>query len=742
MTDQIIDLSVEETNKLRLSLGLAPLRSSSSPRRPSGPSHSPPSNDAPAMAQTRSDDASVLELSVDDTNALRARLGLPPLRTGRAAPTVRPPIDPGAAEREEQARLEEEVRQGMAEFQKQAVEEHKEGQDDVLSWAMAMRTTKAPVTARTVASDGSHPTAAYSDQDLQGLHVAHASTELQEGATTVLTLADASILETDESSKKVLGLNEAGEKLENVDLVDQRKVSEGLKAKRKMELGMGRAGGYAGFDDDEFEELGGALAPSRFARGFGGDEEATKSVKGFQIGSQTVEENDDGQLDLFAQHHKATTLESRADVTASDFMTVAEEMMEKEARKANKAPKFKKKKDKSSKKKEKQKKRNRVESDDEDEVPQEPTSNSLIAELEETAVAHDLVTRKRRRNDEDDKTAPEKVMSAPEPTVSSRARYEAIMSKANERTRKAFGAHTKPTRAPEIDEEPDDEFLNAALAKARRLNKLKELAAEQGARSRGAEAVVASLQASKSSAGIIPVDAPSSNAVTFSVDETREFSLALQTRAEQKRRKLAKASNDGSIIEAPEAKTLKSAEVLEEAEGDVDMADLVNDMKEEELESNGLGNGEVPLGRGLGGVLGLLKQTGDLSRPIAQREEMRGRAKDKKTYDDYEALDLSKVVRIGDNATERDREMASREVKLEYRDKNGRLLTRKEAFRELCYQFHGHGSGKRKEEKKRSQISREQSEARVASRQASEGIFGALKAAQKATGKAFIVHKT
>jgi U4/U6.U5 tri-snRNP-associated protein 1 len=70
------------------------------------------------------------------------------------------------------------------------------------------------------------------------------------------------------------------------------------------------------------------------------------------------------------------------------------------------------------------------------------------------------------------------------------------------------------------------------------------------------------------------------------------------------------------------------------------------------------------------------------------------------------------------------------------------LLTRKEAFRELCYQFHGHGSGKRKEEKRSTQIAREQAEARVASQQAAEGTFGALKATQKATGKAFVVHKT
>ena len=88
-------------------------------------------------------------------------------------------------------------------------------------------------------------------------------------------------------------------------------------------------------------------------------------------------------------------------------------------------------------------------------------------------------------------------------------------------------------------------------------------------------------------------------------------------------------------------------------------------------------------------------------------------------------------------------------MKLEYRDKHGRLLTQKEAFRDLCYQFHGHGAGKKREEKNLRQIAREQAEARLTSRQVSAardgttaGTLGALKATQKATGKAFIVHKT
>jgi hypothetical protein len=39
-------------------------------------------------------------------------------------------------------------------------------------------------------------------------------------------------------------------------------------------------------------------------------------------------------------------------------------------------------------------------------------------------------------------------------------------------------------------------------------------------------------------------------------------------------------------------------------------------------------------------------------------------------------------------------------VKLEYRDEFGRKLTQKEAFRQICYRFHGYGPGKKAKEKR------------------------------------------
>lgn len=361
-----------------------------------------------------------------------------------------------------------------------------------------------------------------------------------------------------------------------------------------------------------------------------------------------------------------------------------------------------------------------------------------MAELEATAVGSKLLKRRDTEEKSPDLLAATEQTSSVETLRNKRARYDQVMTKGNERSQQVFAPTARP--APMDDEEPDDAFLNAALEKARRFHRLQALALP-----RGAASVAAALQqtpiAVVSTQGTVP----------FAIDETREFTRALFAKAEQTERELARrqkredAPRDAHSVETPEA-ILKE----ENTEDDANLQELSKQVTEEEDRSgfNGSTTGRtVPMGRGVGAMLHLLQQTGEMQRKHAGKEEMRGRAKDERTYEDYETLDLSKVVRIDErNATNKDIELAHREVKLEYRDEHGRLLTRKEAFRELSYQFHGYGSGKRKQEKKLEQIAREQAEARMASRQVGEGaaagIFGALKEAQKATGKAFVVHKT
>ena len=351
--------------------------------------------------------------------------------------------------------------------------------------------------------------------------------------------------------------------------------------KRKVELGRGRAGGYAGFDDDEFEELGGTQAPSRFGRD---DAKKQKKKRGFQIGA--VLEEQEEESDLFTS--KAISLEpAQADVAASDFMSAEEYEA---LRPKKKETKFKKK--KKEKKSKKKKSRTRTEeSDEEDEAvtadatnnTNAPSKGSLLDDLEETAVDTAKVSRKRRRSDDaDNQTSNDGVdedrmdidagaAPAKKKTDSKQSKYEQVMAKGNERSFQAFSAPPKKVVAAAEDEEPDDAFLNAALSKARRLNRLKDMKKKrQGADAVVAAAVVqqdrtANANNSSSNTGTL-----TTGTIQFSVDETREFTIALKAKTEQaereQARKAAAAAKKKEDIAGGAAATSTSKNVKMEVE--------------------------------------------------------------------------------------------------------------------------------------------------------------------------------
>ena len=773
MSEEKLELSIEETNKLRAELGLKPLRLNNAP--------------PPSAESTQQEEKELLEMSVDETNGLRAKLGLAPLRTGSSSSSniVHKPAENDreaqeAVERIQRSKLQRDVQQGISStFGSSTLADEDE---NAMSWAEKMRQQKSKGTSTSTSASSAtkkkkkeikHQSSStvnnsnYDEKDLEGLNVAHNMTEIEAGSTTILTLADDSLLETTTDGKRPVGLKDGGATLENVNLTERKIQQDGIQKKRQLELGMGRAGGYSGFDDDEFEELGGSQAPSRFQRGAAGpaDDDGKKPrSKGFLIGQDGGEENGGALLNDFdaIQQGRTISLEpAQADVAASDFMTLEEEMEEKALRKKSKDGKFKNKKKKEKKEK---KKRRKTESDDEEEQAGPSKTTSLLDQLEETAVADPTAVRKRRRSDSDE-VEPEPTFSATSTVekkirsseVAKRAKYDEIMDKGNERTRAAFAEKKKPKQEEVLDEEPDDSFLNAALAKARRLNRLREMNQKKVS---GADAVAKAVQSIKKEDSTTS----KSGTMTFSIDDTREFTRALRAKAQQKEREHQKAKappvaeataeavvkkeDDGADEPKPmdtETDVAPKVEDVEEEEEEVDIHELAKEVENEDM-AVGTATDSGGVGRGMSAFVSMLKHTGEISKKNGS-EELRGRAKDERNYS--KPLDLKKVVKIGANASDKDKEFASREVKLEYRDKHGRLLTQKEAFRELCYQFHGYGASKKNEEKRLKQVGREQAEGRLASQQitaardgTAAGTLGALKATQKATGKAFVVHKT
>jgi len=535
-----------------------------------------------------------------------------------------------------------------------------------------------------------------------------------------------------------------------------------------------------------------------------------KSGRGFAIGANgkaiDTSQKDQSKSDIFTSG--AINLQSRnPSKVASDFMTdnddiemgeSREEKLERERKKQQKIlEKLRKKDSKKAKKAAKKKKKRRKvggdeSSEDEGVEGGGGSSNSLLANLEATAVGNDI--KKRRRQDDGDDAAmddKDKTSAAAangekeDEMIEKRKRFDKIMEKGKARTDKAFNS-SKPLIPSKSmaghdgdgDGDDDDAFLNAALAKARRLKRLKELSGAGGNANGGGgtvkreDAVVQAVAKLKQEEEVAAKATESEEAekggITFEFDEMQEFTRALRAREDQAKRtgKDGKgersrrgvkaivpgskdATSEGSVKdESTNADTSMSKAQKDEVKvEDVDMEELAQGMEEEDNEEDetsgafGTTAESAGVGRGMSSFLSMLNQTGEIKKH-ATKEEMRGRAKDKRTYEDYEQLDLQKVVNVDtNNAHEKDVELANREIKLEYRDDFGRLLTRKEAYRDMCYQFHGHGSSKKNQERRLKQIEREREEASMASR-GGVGTLGSLKATQKATGKAFVVHKT
>jgi len=790
--EDVTELSIEATDKIRASLGLKSLRIGNNVTE----AVTKTATESPAENYEKEE----LELSVDETNKLREKLGLTPLRNSNsiennASEIHKPAENTGeqeeASHRIQRAKLQRQVEQGATRvFGSSTLGDfdHDTNKNDKssLSWAAMMKQqkNKAP-TIPSKSKDGnqlySEENDKYDESNLEGMQVRNNLVGLEAGGNTVLTLADAPILETKTSvSNKVVGINEEEDALENINLTEQEKQQNGLRKKRMLELGMGRAGGYAGFDDEEFEELGGTIGPSRQDRGSHSKEQDEK--QGFRIGSQNKDDTTKMDFDKI-QHGESISLVWKGDAISSDYMTIEEEEKNKERKRKKKDTKFK-------KKKKNKKRRKRTDIDDEYDVEEgtnkllilarkAKTNASVLSKLEETTRTNDLSSLQKRRNTDssaDDgtmKTLSDGVVSIKEEDnglhqqpETKRAKYDKIMEKGNERTRIAFDKKKVAKKEEDfdmMDEEPDDSFLNAALAKARRLNRLREM---NKPASTGADAVAEAVKSTSTNSN----DSNKSSGISFSIDDTREFSRSIRARIQQKERETQMQTEGNDKLNVGTLKEEEGNTVLQNGNAnienivnkddtenndehieDVDMEELAKQVKDDDVQPgfDGSTADSVGVGRGLSSFISMLKTTGEITGKHGGTEELRGRAKDERNYDNYKPLDLSKVVSIGKNATDKDEELANRQIKLEYRDKNGRLLTQKEAYRDLCYQFHGHGASKRKEEKRLKQISREQAEARMASGQVSAardgttaGTLGALKATQKATGKAFIVHKT
>lgn len=166
----------------------------------------------------------------------------------------------------------------------------------------------------------------------------------------------------------------------------------------------------------------------------------------------------------------------------------------------------------------------------------------------------------------------------------------------------------------------------------------------------------------------------------------------------------------------------ESQEVIEKKQQDEER--IRDEIKNKEITEEDVKNAEVleePIvGKGVGRVLEILR----MRNMLGQKANFVGRNKDNKTGMDFEQ----------ENADED-------EIKISRTDQYGNQQSRKQAFRELCYRFHGHKPSQKQREKLQNRLLKAQKSSNLVSGQ--ESFFAkALQKEQKRKKTAFMVIDT
>lgn len=473
-------------------------------------------------------------------------------------------------------------------------------------------------------------------KELSGVKVLHGLDKVVEGGAVVLTLKDQSVLAGDDVNQEV-------DVLENVEIGEQKRRDDAYKAaKNKTGIYDDKFNDEPGFErkilpkyDDPSEEEGITLDA---AGGFSIDaekklEELRRRIQGPSLINRMEDLNSSGKI-------------------LSDYYT-QEEMVQ-----------FKKpKKKKSLRKKEKM------------------DLDALEAEAKSAGLGvGDLGS----RNDKTRQVLKEEKERADAETRSNA--YQAAYAKAEEASKALRPDKTNNNHREEDDAvlDDDDEELRKSLERARKL----ALRKQEGLAKSFPESI-ASLAASR--ANDSTVDNPSSasgeaqeNKVVFT--EMEEFVWGLQLDEDEQ-----KPGSDDVFMEEDVLPKPSDEEMKNEDGGWTEVKETKEEepfVKEEEMKVTPDDTiREVPVGKGLAGVLKLLQDRGTLKEDI----EWGGRNMDKKK---------SKLVGIRG-------EDGKKEIHIERTDEYGRILTPKEAFRLISHKFHGKGPGKMKQEKRMRQYQEE-----------------------------------
>lgn len=224
----------------------------------------------------------------------------------------------------------------------------------------------------------------------------------------------------------------------------------------------------------------------------------------------------------------------------------------------------------------------------------------------------------------------------------------------------------------DMGSEEDDAELQMSLARARRAAFSKE--ASEG---RGEDAVLQAIRSRQQKPRSRVEDDKQGGLV---LNEVEEFVAGIHVDGQ--------TAQEAGASEKPEDTGKNKGTGAGDADArDVgaDAVDTAPAKEEPEVPVSSLLANEQHIGKGMAGALAMLKQKGELKPGL----NWSGRTNDKKA-----------VVREGLDPVGTSAQPGISEVNITYKDEFGRVLTPKEAFRELCYNFHGIRPSKNKREKR------------------------------------------
>lgn len=611
-------------------------------------------------------------LTIEQTNALRAKLGLAPLRA--SASTRRTVVDADAARRDaaeaaHAAQLAEKIAESKARREAEralrATARLGDGDadgagDDLGAWltkskgvmvdkARELERAKAAKVAAMFAArdedaeasesdegerDESKKRSAYTSKDLRGLKVRHTADEIAEGQETVLTLKDSSVLDDD-----------AEDELENVLMAERAARKKARKEATKK-------------SDDPFGE----------------GEDKDKTVLGKYDAKEdaaAMELDGDGGVDAEEEKRKAEIkarlaaelsgikgkLESAEVVKGqqADFHT-QEEMQAKFVKRE---------------KKKKMRKKLR-------------TKHIDAAELEQDALAPESKDHGSRRS------RGERNIQAENETNEKDSKFASALQKAREVTDKKILAEL----AGEAEEDEDEE-LARALARSRKIASRHAMTIPEDIVAQVASRRVADAAKARETA-------PADESLVFT--DMSEFVQGISTVDEDDE----PIEDDEKMPDVPPPPPMDGEEEMpdvpppppEDEDEDLRVPSDDEDGKSAAKDEPVLAEKYVAQ-KGLASTLALLKEKAQLD--DAQNTRWSGRANDLK--DRFDKKNVLEALAADDAPTNEEYKFGFR---LDKFDEFGRKLTPKEAFRELCHRFHGIEPGRMKREKRLKQYQEEQ----------------------------------